>query len=57
MKKMHKARRVEQPPFGAQVVFARVATGLGWMSLEALSYLGASAAPESGGRKVGSKCR
>jgi hypothetical protein len=35
MHKMRTARRVEQPPFGAQVAFARVATGLGWTSLGA----------------------
>ena len=43
MKKMHRARRTEQPPFGAQVAFARVATGLAWTSLGALA-VGASAA-------------
>jgi hypothetical protein len=41
--KMRKARRVEQPPFGRQVAFARVATGLGWTGLGALA-VGASAA-------------
>jgi hypothetical protein len=44
---MHKmrtaARRVEQPPFGRQVAFARVATGLAWTGLGALA-VGASAA-------------
>jgi hypothetical protein len=29
MHKMRRSRRGEQPPFGAQVAFARVATGLG----------------------------
>jgi hypothetical protein len=43
MKKSRTARRKEQPPFGAQVAFARVATGLGWTSLGALA-IGASAA-------------
>jgi hypothetical protein len=43
MHKMRRARRVEQHPFGAQVAFARVATGLGWTSLGALA-VGASAA-------------
>jgi hypothetical protein len=43
MKKMRTARRVEQPPFGAQVAFARVATGLAWTGLGALA-VGASAA-------------
>jgi len=43
MKKMRTARRKEQPPFGAQVAFARVATGLGWTGLGALA-VGASAA-------------
>jgi hypothetical protein len=41
--KMRTARRVEQPPFGAQVAFARVATGLAWTGLGALA-VGASAA-------------
>jgi hypothetical protein len=36
MKKRRTARRRGQPPFGAQVAFARVATGLGWTSLGAL---------------------
>jgi hypothetical protein len=44
---MHKmrtaARRVEQPPFGRQVAFARAATGLAWTGLGALA-VGASAA-------------
>jgi hypothetical protein len=35
MHKMRRARRVEQPPFGAQVAFARVATGLAWTGLGA----------------------
>ena len=43
MKKRHTARRKGRPPFGAQVAFARVATGLGWTSLGALA-VGASAA-------------
>jgi hypothetical protein len=43
VKKMHRARRKEQPPFGAQVAFARVATGLAWTGLGALA-VGASAA-------------
>jgi hypothetical protein len=43
MHKMRRARRAEQPPFGAQVAFARVATGLGWTGLGALA-VGASAA-------------
>ena len=43
MKKMRTARRKEQPPLGAQVAFARVATGLAWTGLGALA-LGASAA-------------
>ena len=43
MKKMHRAGRKEQPPFGAQVAFARVATGLAWTGLGALA-VGASAA-------------
>jgi hypothetical protein len=43
MHKMRRARRVEQPPFGAQVAFARVATGLAWTGLGALA-VGASAA-------------
>jgi hypothetical protein len=43
MHKMRRARRVEQRPFGAQVAFARVVTGLGWTSLGALA-VGASAA-------------
>jgi len=43
MKKMRTARREEQSPFGAQVAFARVATGLGWTGLGALA-VGASAA-------------
>jgi hypothetical protein len=38
MHKMRRARRVEQRPFGAQVAFARVATGLAWTAL-ALSRL------------------
>jgi hypothetical protein len=42
MHKMRRARRVEQPKFGAQVTFARVATGLGWTGLGALA-VGASA--------------
>ena len=37
MHKMRRARRrVEQPKFGAQVAFARVATGLAWTGLGAL---------------------
>jgi hypothetical protein len=43
VKKMHTARRKEQPPFGVQVAFARVATGLAWTALGALA-VGASAA-------------
>ena len=43
MKKMHRARRKEQPPFGAQVAFARVVTGLAWTGLGAVA-VGASAA-------------
>jgi hypothetical protein len=43
MKKRRTARRNEQPPFGAQVAFARVVTGLGWTSFGALA-IGASAA-------------
>src|SRR5215217_3951168 len=43
MRKMHRAGRKEQPPVGAQVAFARVATGLAWTSLGALA-VGASAA-------------
>jgi hypothetical protein len=43
MHKMRRARRVEQPKFGAQVAFARVATGLAWTGLGALA-VGASAA-------------
>jgi hypothetical protein len=43
MHKMRRAKRVEQPPFGAQVAFARVATGLAWTGLGALA-VGASAA-------------
>src|SRR5215213_994986 len=44
MHKMRRARRrVEQPKFGAQVAFARVATGLAWTALGALA-VGASAA-------------
>src|SRR5215217_3844781 len=43
MKKRRIARRKGRPPFGAQVAFARVATGLGWTSLGALA-VGASAA-------------
>src|SRR5215208_3901661 len=42
VKKMRTARRKEQPPFGAQVAFARVATGLAWTALGALA-VGASA--------------
>ncbi len=38
-----RARHLEHPPFGRQVAFARVATGLGWTSLGALA-VGASAA-------------
>src|SRR5215217_3108995 len=38
-----RARQLEHPPFGRQVAFARVATGLGWTSLGALA-VGASAA-------------
>ncbi len=38
-----RARQLEHPPFGKQVAFARVATGLGWTSLGALA-VGASAA-------------
>ena len=47
MKKMHRVRRKGQPPFGAQVAFARVATGLAWTSLGALA-VGASAASRRG---------
>ena len=36
MMKMLRATRVEEPPFGAQVAFGRVAPALGWMSLGAL---------------------
>jgi hypothetical protein len=43
MHKMRTARRKEQPKFGAQVAFARVATGLAWTGLGALA-VGASAA-------------
>jgi hypothetical protein len=43
MHKMRTARRVAQPKFGAQVAFARVATGLAWTGLGALA-VGASAA-------------
>jgi hypothetical protein len=47
MHKMRRARRVEhrpfERPFGAQVAFARVATGLAWTGLGALA-VGASAA-------------
>ena len=43
MHKMRRARQVEQHPFGAQVAFARVATGLAWTALGALA-IGASAA-------------
>jgi len=43
MHKMRRARQVEQPPFGAQAAFARVATGLAWTALGALA-VGASAA-------------
>jgi hypothetical protein len=48
MHKMRRARQAErrqgqQRPFGVQVAFARVATGLGWTSLGALA-IGASAA-------------
>jgi len=43
VKKMRRARPKEQPPFGAQVAFARVATGLAWTALGALG-VGASAA-------------
>jgi hypothetical protein len=43
MHKMRRARRVAQPKFGAQVAFARVATGLAWTGLGALA-VGASAA-------------
>jgi len=42
VKKMRTARRKEQPPFGAQVAFARVDTGLAWTALGALA-VGASA--------------
>ena len=52
MRKRRTARRKEQPPFGAQVAFARVATGLGWTSLGALA-VGASAAASSGDRRLG----
>ena len=41
MKKMRTVARGEQPPFGAQVAFARVATGLVWTGLGALA-VGAS---------------
>jgi hypothetical protein len=43
VKKMRTPRRKEHHPFGAQVAFARVATGLAWTGLGALA-LGASAA-------------
>jgi hypothetical protein len=43
MHKMRRARRSGQPLFGAQVAFARVATGLAWTGLGALA-VGASAA-------------
>jgi hypothetical protein len=43
VKKMRTARRKEQPPFGVQVAFARVATGLAWTALGTLA-VGASAA-------------
>jgi len=43
IKKMRTATRAEQPSFGAQVAFARVATGLAWTGLEVLAE-GASAA-------------
>jgi hypothetical protein len=43
MKNRRTARRREHHPFGAQVAFVRVATGLGWTSLGALA-IGASAA-------------
>jgi hypothetical protein len=43
MHKMRRARGKEQPPFGAQVAFARVATALAWTVLGALA-VGASAA-------------
>jgi hypothetical protein len=38
-----KSKTARAPPFGRQVAFARVATGLGWTSLGALA-VGASAA-------------
>jgi hypothetical protein len=41
--KKRRAKRAEHTPFGAQVAFARVATGLGWTGLGALA-VGASAA-------------
>jgi len=40
---MRTATRAEQPSFGAQVAFARVATGLAWTGLEVLAE-GAGAA-------------
>src|SRR3712207_3317276 len=43
VKKMRRARPVEQPPFWAQVAFVRVAAGVGWAGLGALA-VGASAA-------------
>jgi hypothetical protein len=44
MHKMRRARRAQQqPPFGAQVAFARAATGLAWTALGALA-VGASVA-------------
>jgi hypothetical protein len=43
MHKMRRAKRVEQPKFGAQVAFARVATMLAWTGLGALA-VGASVA-------------
>jgi hypothetical protein len=43
MHKMRRAKRVKQPPFGAQVAFVRVITGLAWTALGALA-VGASAA-------------
>src|SRR5215207_1092052 len=36
MMKMLRATRVEEPPFGAQVAFGRVAPALGWIGLGAL---------------------
>jgi hypothetical protein len=36
MHKMRRAKRVEQPKFGAQVAFARVATGLQRLDIEEL---------------------